>query len=74
MENSNELNNKNLHKALVDLKIIDNNSFIRRKGNIIIYEGAWTVSYVDLKTLLIEMMIKIKEKEMKLKEGKDVKF
>jgi len=73
-QNSNELNNENLHKALIDLKIIDDNHFVRRKGNIIIYEGNLTVSYIDFKTLLIEMMIKIKENEIKLKEGKDIKF
>lgn len=74
LENSDALDNENLYKALVDLKIIDGNDFVRRKGNVIIYEGTLTVSYIDLKTLFIEMMIKIKEKEIKLKEGVDVIF
>ena len=74
LQNSSELNDENLQKALIDLKIIDGNHFVRRKGNVIIYEGNLTVTYIDLKTLFIEMMIKNKENEIKVREGKDVKF
>ena len=74
LENTSKLNDKSLVKALVDLRIIDGNHLIRRKGNVIIYEGSLAVRYIDFKTLLNQMKNEIKTKEMKHKESEDVKF
>lgn len=74
IKSSSELNDDNLHKALIDLKFLENSHFIRRKGQTIIYEGNFTITYIDFRTLLVEMMIKIKENELKRKESKGIKF
>jgi hypothetical protein len=73
-ENSSPLNDESLEKALSDLKVIKGRDLIRRKGNVIIYEGRWSVTYIDFKTLLNKMVVLVLEREAKQKESKDVKF
>jgi len=63
-----------LKQALIDNEFIDKYDFIRQKGNLVIYETTLTVNYIDLKTLLIELLIKETEKEIIKGENEDIKF
>jgi len=72
-DNSNFLKDDNLKQSLLANKIIMNDNFIRKKGNIIIYENL-IITYIDFKALLI--MLKEKQIEMlSIKENnKKIKF
>ena len=69
-----ESTNESLKKAIVDNGIISNYNTVWQKGNLIIYETSLTINYVDLKTLLVELLVKELEKEVVKKESKDVKI
>jgi len=73
-ENSDRFENESLKQALIDNEFIDKDDFIRQKGNLVIYETTVSVNYIDLKTLLLELLIKKTEKEIIKKENKDIKF
>jgi len=73
-QSSKRLSDNALKQYLIDNEIIDSNDLIREKGNVIIYSSTLTISYVDLKTQLIEMFTKEIEKEIIEKETKDIKF
>ena len=48
---------------VMDNEIIGEYDSIWQKGNLIIYETTLTTNYIDLKTLLLELLIKNTEKE-----------
>jgi len=73
-ENSEGFTDENLRKALIDNNFIRGYNFLRKKGNIIIYDGTLTISYIDLKTLLIELLIKEKEKEIIKEKNSKIEF
>lgn len=73
-KNSDRLKDNDLKKALVENKIINSRDFVRQKGNLIIYKNSLTVSYVDLKTILLEILLKEIEKEIIKDETEDIKF
>ena len=73
-ENSTELADENLKQALIDNKIVDKYRFVRQKGSLVIYETILTVNYIDLKTLLVELLIKEVEKEIVTEQTKEIKF
>ena len=73
-ENSIELSDKNLWNALIDNTIVDKQNFVRTKGNLVIYESTLTVSYIDLKSLLTELLIKVTEKEITEEKSKGIRF
>lgn len=73
-ENSERFEDESLKQALIDNEFIDKFDFIRQKGNLVIYETTLTVNYIDLKTLLLELLIKETEKEIIKEENKDIKF
>lgn len=70
--------NKSLKRALIANEFIDGSDLIRQKGNLVVYETSVGIVYVDLKTLLLELLIKKTEKETEketIKEkNKDIKF
>jgi hypothetical protein len=72
-ESSKALADKKLKKALVDNNII-NSTFIQQKDNLIIYEGIPTFTYVNLKTLLLELLAKEIEKEVVAEKTKNIQF
>jgi hypothetical protein len=74
LDNSIELSDKNLWHALIDNSIVDGQAFVRQKGSLIIYESTLTVNYIDLKSLLTELLIKETEKEIIKEKSKDIKF
>lgn len=69
-----KLNNENLKNALIDNNIIDSFDSVWQQGNLIIYESTLTINYVDLKTLLVELLLKELEKEIIQKESNEVKI
>ena len=69
-----ESTNESLKKALIDNEIISEYNKLWQKGNLIIYETGMTVNYVDLKTQLVELLVKEIEKEIIKKGNKDVKI
>ncbi|UOX32515.1 hypothetical protein LXD69_10675 [Flavobacterium sediminilitoris] len=69
-----ESTNENLKKALVNTGIISDYNTVWQKGNLIIFETSLTVNYIDLKTLLVELLVKELEKEVIKEENKDVKI
>ena len=73
-ENSERFNNENLKQALIDNEFIDKYDFIRQKRNLVIYETTLTINYIDLKTLLLELLIKETEKEIIKEDNEDIKF
>lgn len=73
-ENSEKLKDQDLKKALIENEIIDKYDFVRQKDNLVIYETTLTINYIDLKTLLLELLIKETEKEIIKEENKDIKF
>lgn len=73
-ENSEPVRDISLKQALIDNEFIDNSDFVRQKGNLIIYETTLTINYIDLKTLLLEFLIKETEKEIIKEENDDIKF
>lgn len=74
IENSDKLNDDKLRQALIDNDILDEYDFIRRKGNVVIYENSLTINYIDYRSLLLELLIKLKEKEIIREKNKDIKF
>ena len=68
------LKDQDLKKALIENEIINSYNFIRQKENLIIYETSVSINYIDLKTLLLELLIKETEKEIIKEENKDIKF
>jgi hypothetical protein len=74
IENSERFEDEGLKAALINNDIIREIDFIRRKGNLIIYETILGVSYVDLKTLLAQLLIKETKKEIINENNKDIKF
>lgn len=74
IENSESLSNEDLKKALIDNEIINQYGFIRKKNNLVIYKTSLTINYIDLKTLLQELLIKVTEKDIIEKDNKDIKF
>ncbi len=73
-ENSERLKDKDLKQALIDNEFIDKYDFVRQKGDLIIYETTLTINYIDLKTLLLEFLIKETEKEIIKEDNEDIKF
>ncbi len=73
-DNSNELCDKDLWRALIDNSIVDGQGFVRQKGGLVIYESNLTINYIDLKSLLIELLEKITEKEAVNDTIKNIKF
>jgi biotin operon repressor len=69
-----ESTNESLKKALVDNEIISEYNKLWQKENLIIYETSMTINYVDLKTQLVELLVKELEKEIIKKGNKDVKI
>jgi len=74
IESSNRFTNKELKQALIDNEFINSYHLIRQKDNLVIYESSLTMSYVDLKTLLIDLLIKETEKEIIEEKNKDIQF
>jgi len=73
-ENSTTLTDKSLKQALIDNKIVGENSFIRQKGGLVIYETTLTVNYIELKSLFLELLIKETKKEIAKEQTKEIKF
>lgn len=73
-ENSQRFENRELRQALIDNEIIDKYDFIRQKNNLVIYETTLTINYIDLKTLLLELLIKETEKEIIKEKNEDIRF
>jgi hypothetical protein len=73
-ENSEKIKNENLKQALIDNKFIGKYGFVRQKGNLVIYKTTLTINYIDLKTLLLELLIKETEKEIIKEETENIKF
>ncbi|AEH01882.1 hypothetical protein [Lacinutrix sp. 5H-3-7-4] len=73
-ENSERLQDQDLKQALIDNEFIDKYDFVRQKDNLVIYETTLTVNYIDLKTLLLELLIKETEKEIIKEDNEDIKF
>lgn len=68
------LTDESLKMALVENKFISDYNSVWKKGNLIIYETSLTVNYVDMKTLLVELLLKEIEKENIKEKNKDVKI
>lgn len=73
-QNSERLKDQDLRKALIENEIINQSDFVRQKDNLVIYENDWSVNYIDLKTLLLKLLKKEKEKELIKEKNKDLKF
>jgi hypothetical protein len=65
---------KDLWRALIDNSIVDGQGFVRQKGGLVIYESNLTINYIDLKSLLLELLEKITEKEAVNDTTKNIKF
>ncbi len=73
-ENSSPFRDANLKKAFVDNEFINNSSFIRQKGNFVIYAKYGVYSYVPIKSLLTEMLLKALEKQIIEEENQKITF
>jgi hypothetical protein len=69
-----ETTNESLKKALIDNDIISEYNTVWQNGNLLIYDTGMTINYVDLKTQLVELLVKELEKEIIKKGNKDVKI
>lgn len=69
-----KLNNEGLKKALIDNEIVNSFDSVWQQGNLIIYETSLTINYVDLNTLLVDLLLKELEKEVIEKQNNDVKI
>jgi len=74
IENSEAFKNGNLMRAMLKKEIINEGDLIRQKNNLVIYSDAFTTHYIDLKTLLTELLIKETEKKIIKEKNKDIKF
>lgn len=73
-ENYQPMENGALKQALINNNFIEKYNFVLQKGNLIIYETILAVKYVDLKTLLFELLIKETEKEIIEEKNENIKF
>lgn len=73
-QNSDDFTDNDLKQALIDNKFISNYDFIRKKGNVVIYDGTLTITYIDLKTLLLELLIKETEKDIIKEKNSEIEF
>ena len=75
IKNSQRVRNKNFKEVIEDNDFISSSlSLLRIKNNILIVESTPIISYVDLKTFYLELLIKVIEKDIKIKKSKKVKF
>lgn len=74
IENSENFKNGSLMRAMLKNEIISEGNLIRQKDNLVIYDDNFTIHYIDLKTLLTELLIKETEKKIIKESNKDVKF
>lgn len=73
-ENSSPFRNESLKKALVDNDIIYNSSFIRQKGNVLIFQKFSNYSYVPINSILTELLLKAIEKELIEEKNQTITF
>jgi hypothetical protein len=75
-KNSKRFSDSDLKKALKKYEIISDGDFIRQKGNLIIYGDNLHVTYINKRTLLYNLLIKVRVKEMIIEKekNKDIKF
>lgn len=73
-ENSIPFRNENFKKALVNNDIIYNRSFIRQKGNVLIFQNSNTYSYVPINSILIELLLNAIEKELIEEKNQTITF
>ncbi|MFT6203769.1 MAG: hypothetical protein ACI9V1_000858 [Spirosomataceae bacterium] len=73
-DNSVDFGNEALEKALIDNKFLGKFDYIRKKGNLIIYRDTSTVNYMELKTVLIDLVDKKAERDRIRKQNKDIEF
>lgn len=73
-ENSEQLKDDIFRQALIDNNVIREYDFVRRKGNLIIYENSLSIHYIDLKALLMEFLINETEKEIITEKNEDIVF
>lgn len=71
---NNSAKDANLKKAMIENNIIKDHSFIPKTNNVLIYDGVLTISYVDMKSLLIELLWKEMEKDSIKDENKKISF
>lgn len=73
-ENSIEFGNEALEKALIDNKFLGKFDYIRKRGNLIIYQDTSTVNYTELKSVLKDLLLKKAERDQIKKGNRDITF
>lgn len=73
-ENSIPFKNESFKKALVDNDIISKHSFIRQKGNVLIFKNSNTYSYVPINSILTELLLNAIEKELIEEKNQTITF
>jgi len=73
-ESTTTFNNDKLKQAMIDNQIISSYNFIQQKGNLVIFERSGVFSYVHLKTLLSELLVKAIEKELIEEKNQNITF
>lgn len=73
-ENSEDFKNEALEKALIDNKFLGKFDYIRKRGNLIIYHDTSTVNYMELKTVLIDLVEKKAERDSIKKQNENIAF
>lgn len=73
-ENSSPFRDANLKKAFVANEFIHSSSFIRKKGNFVIYTNSGVYSFVPLRYLFTEMLLKAIEKEIIEEKNQKITF
>ena len=74
IENSETFKNGGLMRAMLKKEIIREGQLIRQKDNLVIYDDDFSIHYLDLKTLLKELLIKETEKKIIKENNKNIKF
>lgn len=74
INNSNSFNDKNLIQKMLKLDLVNNNSLIRMKNNVVIYSSSNYIYYIDKKTFFEEILKKIQKTDKTNSENKNIKF
>ncbi len=74
INSSEKMDDENLIQVLINNGVIDDTDFIRRKNNTVIYSGLLTISYVDYKYLLTELLVKETEKDIIKEKNEEIAF
>ena len=75
LKNSERIRNNYFKEVIEENNLISSSlALLRVKNNVLIFESSPIISYVDLKTFYLELLVKAIERDIKIKESKKVTF